>query len=408
MIWIAIAWRNLTRQGRRTLVTASAMSVSVALCMASICLIDGMYDNMFDLMVNQQLGHIQVHHVDYPAKRSMYDTIAHADEVLQTIDAMPGVQGVTPRLMGFGLLGGATRSAGARLVGIDPVRESAVTPIAERIKAGTYLDAAESGGILLGRKLAEELELGVGDEVIAVTQAADGSTGNVLYTVKGLFHTGDIGMDKGGAYLLLSDLQELMVLPDQVHQLTLTSTDREALDTLAAAISAAEPDLLVRTWSQVSPSTAQMMSMQTATAGMLLGIVFLVASFGVVNTMLVSVFERTTEFGVMRALGVAPRQLVTMVVVEAILLGAIAAVGGVTVGLGLDAYLVITGLDFSASIGEGFEVNGVMMDPVLRGAFNIEPVLSTVLILIAVSGLAAVWPAARAAMIRPVDAIRAD
>jgi ABC-type antimicrobial peptide transport system permease subunit len=150
------------------------------------------------------------------------------------------------------------------------------------------------------------------------------------------------------------------------------------------------------------------MGMQSASSVIILGIVFLVASFGIINTMLVSVFERTTELGVMRALGVSPRQLVGMVVAEAVLLGLLSALGGLALGGALDAYLVLHGLDFSASLKDGFDFQGVSLDPIMYGAVNWEPIVGTIVTLITVSALAAVWPAARAAWIRPVDAIRAD
>lgn len=406
--WFAIAWRNLSRQGRRSLITASAMAVSVALCMCSICVNEGTYGQMFEVMVEQQLGHVLVSHPDYLAERSMYDTIPDAAAAVARVEATPGVAASTPRLKGYGLLGGPERSAGVQLVGIDPEREARVTPLEERVKQGTWLVPGEHGTVLLGDKLAAELGVGVGDEVVAVTQAADGSLGNALYRVTGVFRSGDAQMDRSGAYLHLADLQELLALPDQVHGITILASNPEVLGPTVEALRAGAPDQQVLPWQEVSPQTAQLLSMQDAAAVMILGIVFLVASFGVVNTMLVSVFERTREFGVMRALGVGPAQLVTMVILEAVLLACLAAVLGLVLGGSGVAYLTLHGIDFSASIPDGFDMNGVVIDPVLRGRFRLQPVVMNVTTLIVVSALAAVWPATRAAWIKPIDAIRAD
>lgn len=408
MIWLQIAWRNLRRQGRRTLITSIAMAVAVGLCMASICLTDGMYLNIFEVLVEQQIGHIQVTHPDYPGKMSMYDTIDDADSVLADIEATDGVQAAAPRLAGFGLLGGLERSKGARIVGIDPEREARVTPVAERMKQGTYLKPGEHGTIVLGIKLAEDLGVGLGDEVVAVTQASDGSLGNTLYTVSGLYKSGDSQMDRAGGYVHLADLQDLLVMPEKVHLITVLAEDADDLHPVADAIEAGDPGWLVRTWQEVSPPTEQMMSMQKASSKIILVIVFLVASFGVINTMLVSVFERTTELGVMRALGVSPRNLVAMVVLEAILLGCLSAIGGLGLGGALDAYLVLHGLDFSASLKDGFDFQGVTLEPVMYGAVFVEPIITTIVVLVVVSAGAAVWPAWRAASIQPVDAIRAE
>lgn len=406
MIWLSIAWRNLWRQGRRSLITSSAMAVSVGLCMATICLNDGTYQQLFQLMVVQQLGHIQVHDPDYPGTRSLYETVEDADAVLAEIEGHDEVVAAAPKLNGFGLVGGADVSKGAQFIGIDPDRERNVTPIHDRVVDGEWLSGEAEGSILLGHRLAEELEVGVGDEVVVVTQATDGSLGNLLYTVKGTFRTGNNQMDKGGAYLHLADFQSLWVLPDQVHEITLITTDADNLTPVAEVLREAHPDLLVRPWQDVSPETASLMSVQDGAAFFMVGLVFLVASFGVVNTMLVSVFERTREFGVMRALGVGPLQLVQMVIIESVLLASMAAVGGLVLGGGLDAYLIFNGFDLSASLPDGLEFNGVVMEPVIRGAFRPAPVVFTLLTLIVVSALAAIWPAFRAATIQPVDAIR--
>ncbi|MCO4746917.1 MAG: ABC transporter permease [Proteobacteria bacterium] len=408
MIWFQIAWRNLRRQFRRSLITASAMAVSVGLCMSTICLTDGMYERLFEIMVEQQIGHVQVHHPDYPGKRSMYDGIDDADTVLAGLEQTPGVRAVAGRLNGFGLLGGPERSSGAQLIGIDPEREAKVSQVWDRMEEGTYLQPGTSGTVILGMKLAEDLGVGLEDEVVAVTQAADGSMGNALYKVVGIFKSGDAAMDRAGAYVSMADLQELLVLEGTVHQLTVLADDADNLPPLAETLGEANPTLLVRTWMDVSPQTHQLMGMQSASSFIILGIVFLVASFGIINTMLVSVFERTTELGVMRALGVSRPQLVGMVVAEAVLLGMLSAVGGLLLGGALDAYLVFHGLDFSESLKDGFDFQGVSLDPVMYGTVNWEPIALTIVTLISVSALASVWPAARAAWIRPVDAIRAD
>jgi ABC-type lipoprotein release transport system permease subunit len=241
-----------------------------------------------------------------------------------------------------------------------------------------------------------------------MTQASDGSIGNALYTVRGTFETGSVGMDRGGAYMLLTDLQELLVLKDSVHELTIVLDNGDAMDDYVADLSQQHPTLLVRSWEEVSPQTATMLASQDAIAFITLFLVFFIAAFGVVNTMLVSVFERTRELGVMRAMGVSPRQLVGVVVLESLWLGTISGVAGVLLGLGLDLYLVQVGLDFSASIPDGFDFNGVRLEPVLRGVIRPTPILLTVFFLVAVSVLAALWPALRAALIRPIDAIRQD
>lgn len=406
---VAIAWRNLWRHKRRSLITATAMAVAVAMCMALIAFTDGMYGKMFEIMVGQQLGHVQVHHPDYPAGKKLLDTVPEAQATLAAIEGVDGTLGATGRLNGFALLGGSKMSTGAQLQGVEPARELPLTHIDQRITEGRFLADAAAREIVLGTGLADELDVGLGDEIVGFTQAADGSLGNELYTVVGLSSTGNAAMDKGGAWLHLADLQDLLVLPDQVHGITVLSTDPDALEPLTDRLDAVVPDTVeVETWREASPQTAELMGMQSFASLMMLGIVFAVASFGVLNTMMMSVFERTRELGVLKAIGLKPRQMVTMVLVESVFLAALAGGIGLAFGAVLDLLVVFVGFDMSAGSPDGFEMMGVRLDPIIYGEVTPFSLFAPITALVLVSIGASVWPAWRAARLQPVEAIRTE
>ncbi len=405
---IAIAWRNLWRHKRRSLITATAMAVAVALCMSLIAFTDGMYNKMAEIMVDQQLGHVQVHHPDYPGTRQLLDTVPGADQVLAIIDGSDTVIGATGRLNGMALLGSDKTSTGVLLQGIDPARELPLTHVDERVIDGRYLADDAGKEMVIGAGLAEELEVGVGDEVVAFTQSSDGSLGNDLYTVVGLSSTGNAAMDKGGAWLHLKDLQELLVLPDQIHGIMVLTNEPDDLKGFAGALRDKLPeDVQVQTWREASPQTAEMMGMQSFASLLMLGIVFAVASFGVLNTMMMSVFERTRELGVLRAIGLRPAQMVSMVLWESAFLSVLAGSIGLAIGGVLDVLVVTVGFDMSAG-GEGFEVMGVRFDPIIYGDVTPFSVYAPISALILVSIGSSLWPAWRAARLRPVEAIRAE
>jgi ABC-type lipoprotein release transport system permease subunit len=406
---IAIAWRNLWRHKRRSLITATAMAVAVAMCMSLIAFTDGMYRKMEEIMVDQQLGHVQVHHPDYPGSRQLLDTVPNAAATLHTIVATEGAVGATGRLNGFALLGSDKTSTGAALQGVDPARELPLTHVDQRIVEGRYLAEAPAHEIVMGSGLADELELGVGDEVVAFTQASDGSLGNELYTVVGLSSTGNAAMDKGGAWLHLADLQELLVLPDQLHGIMVLADDPDDLDAFTATLRAELPeDVAVQTWREASPQTAEMMGMQSFASLFMLGIVFAVASFGVLNTMMMSVFERTRELGVLKAIGLRPTQMISMVLWESAFLALLAGSIGLVVGGVLDLIVVYVGFDMSAGNAEGFEMMGVRFDPIIYGDVTPFSVWAPISALVLVSIGASVWPAWRAARLQPVEAIRTE
>ncbi|MBT3218551.1 MAG: ABC transporter permease [Proteobacteria bacterium] len=408
-LW-SVAWRNLWRQKRRSLITAVAIAVGVALCMTMIAFSDGMYDEMFEVMVEQKLGHVQVHHPDYPTKHIFYDTLADRANLLETLDEMPGTVAASPNLSSFGLLGGDTISKGGKLVGISPARDSQVSPLQGRIINGEYLSAKPAKEILLGHKIAQDLEVNLGGEVLAVTQCADGSVGNDLFKVVGIYKTGDVLMDDSGGYIHLTDAEDLFGLIDQAHSITLVTSHSDQVEAYAGEVKSAisNDNVEVQAWWEASPQTAELMSMRDATTFFMLAIVFGVAAFGVINTMMMSVFERTREMGVLRALGLRPGKLVWLVILESFFLAAVAATIGLVLGGLLDWYLVVHGLDFTSSTPDGFSFEGVMLDPVMKGSVRAWPIIATVISVFFVSILASLWPAWRAAHLQPVEAIRTE
>ena len=414
---ISVAWRNLWRHRRRSLITAGAMAIGIAMCMASLCFQDGMFNQIFDVMVEQRLGHIQLHHPNYPGTRVMHDTIPDASQVLDTLDGQPTTQTASPRLNGFGLIGGEQKSAGALLVGVFPDRTATAGRLDDRILEGRYLANEAAGEVVLGHKLFADLELKdkaapfTGDyEVVVVTQAADGSLGNAIYTVVGTYKTGDDQMDRAGGYLHLTDLQDLLVLPDQIHQVTLLTHNPNTIASSTAALrQVIQSDALeVQAWWEADPQTANLMNLRDTSMFIVLGIVLGAAAFGVLNTMMMSVFERTRELGVLRALGIRAGRMIGLVVLESTFLAGVSCVLGLILGGALDYYLVTVGYDMSAASPDGFSFNGVMLDPVVYGAVYPSSIAVVVSAVFIISILASLWPAWRAASLRPVEAIRTE
>lgn len=405
----AIAWRNVLRHRRRSILTAMAMAISVVVVSAIMVLTEGMYGMMREIIIDENLGHLQVHHPDYPGRRQMFDALDRVDETVADLEGVDGVVNVAPRLFGQALLGAGKRTEGAQLLGIDPVREARMRDLSDRIVAGAWLADAPSQGLVLGDDLAKRLKVEVGAELVAVTQAADGSLGNDLYTVVGVVDTGVPALDRGAAFIHRETLGELLALQDKAHELVVLADSREParLAEVQPRVEAALASqlALVRTWSEVDPTSTQLFAMQSVSNGILLFLFFGVSAVGVVNTLLMSVLERTKELGVMRALGMRPGEIIQLVMAEALILATLAiAIGLVGAGL-LNAYLVVVGLDLSVQ-GEGFAMANMTFDPIIKGKLEADAIWQPVVGVFLFSVFAAIWPATRASRLRPVDALR--
>jgi len=405
---LRLAWRNVWRQTRRSLLTASAMGFGVALCMFYLCLADGMFTMMFDVVVGKQIGHAQVHAPAFPKTRALYETVDDAANIEAKLQAHKDVKLTVGRVYGYGLLGVKDEAKGAQLMGILPSAETAFRGLGDKVIEGTYLDNKPNMSILLGHKLAKEMKAKVGDEVVVVTSAADGSMGNELFKVVGLVKTGATAIDKGGALIHRADAQDLFALGDGVHELAVVGHNQDGIDAAVAATRTILDDkvkakkLLVRSWGEVNPQMFEMLSMQDALVGIAAFLIFIVAALGILNTMLMNVFERTKELGVMIAVGLRPWQVMLLVLVETGILAVVAvALGLVFGGLG-DWYLVTQGIDWGVALDFG----GVSLDPVIKGVVRPSSIVSIVFLVFVISMMAALWPAWRASRVQPVVAMR--
>ncbi len=352
--------------------------------------------------------------MDYLPDRSVYDTIG-GDEALEldpfrAITRKHGFEVVTPRVYGFALLSTGDRSVGGELLGIDPVQELRLSTLLKGLVEGRSLGPVAARELLLSSGLATELQASVGSEIAAVTQAADGSMGNELYQVVGIIRTGLALLDRSLAVLHVSDLQDLLALTStQFHELALKSDDPLAAPALASSLNRDESlpeDSEARDWGQLAPQLRDYLAIFDSFYGFIIGFVALFAALGVLNTMMMAVFERTREVGVVTALGMLPSRMVTILLIEAVFLTLIGLVVGFVLSAAVMQPLETHGLDLSRWTGELSMLN-TRMDPVLHFKWVWEDVLWSALSLLLANLLAALIPALRATRMDPVEALAA-
>jgi ABC-type lipoprotein release transport system permease subunit len=402
MAFLRLAWRNAWRNKRRTGILVTAVAVGIAGTLLTMALNFGMVFQMVELAIESDLGHVQVHATGWDANPELALLLADGGaRALGTLEADPRVRAVARRVRGEGLLASPRASAGVRVLGIETDRESKITRIASSVTEGSYLDTKRRR-VLIGAELARRLEVDVGDKVVLSAQDLEGELAGEALRVVGLFEAAAQGLERGTVYIPLSEAQGLLGLGSAVSEVVAVARDRDDVDDLRDRIASALPDREVRSWSQLQPLLLYIVDIFDQSALLVYAAVFIAMAFGIANVLLMTVYERTREIGVMRAIGLSRRRLVANIVAEAVVVTAVGLLAGFGLA-GLGTLAMGDGVDLSA-FADGLRFVGVgsRIQPVLRSQDFTGPTL----VALVTAVVASAWPAWRAARLKPAEAVR--
>jgi putative ABC transport system permease protein len=402
-----MAFRNMFRQKRRSLLTALTMFGGFILGALAIGFTDGTFNGIVNAFTRSRLGHIQIHARDYLARPSLNKTIGDLDGLGRIIDRTPNAEAWAPRVYSAGLVSVGERSDAARIVGVDPALETRATGFDHKIDSGLNFSGTDAREIILGAGLARSLRATLGDDVVVVTQGADGSLANDKYRLVGLAESGDLASDRRTLYLPLGAAQDLLVLPGRVHEVVVIARSLGKVLKLDAALGAALADrgLDVQPWQVFAKPFYNAMQAKLKGNQVVLLVLFIVVAIGVLNTALMSVLERRREYGVLRALGTRPRRIFALILVEIQLL----ALSSVLLGLG-----VSLPVNYILSRHE-FPITGLFSKPVTFGGMqytnftsevNLRSFLIPTLTVLVSALLVSLLPAVKAARADPARSLR--
>lgn len=402
---LRLAWRNVWRNRRRSLIAIAALSLGTAALVFTHSFAETTYGTMIDLATRGLLGHLQVHGRGYQAAPDVFTVVKAPAQVHAAVArTLPDAVALS-RTTGFGLAAAGDRSAGVVIIGLDPTLEARHSEVLQ-LAHGRTLGPAAAREVVVGEKVARRLRVQPGDELLLLSQAADGSLANDLYTVVGLSAGGGT-VESGGAavFLHLADAQSFFALGEAVHQVVVNlprgAAPRAAAARLRAALDPATLEALA--WSEMMPEVEQSIEADRQGTYAMDVIVFLVVVLGMVNAMTMATYERLHELGVLSALGTRPGQVLAMIVLEAGLLGLVGLVVGVLLALG--GMAVMPPIDLGAMWGES-DFGGMALPRLLQVELAPLALLMsavTVGLTCLVGGLS---PALRAARLQPVDAMR--
>jgi ABC-type lipoprotein release transport system permease subunit len=386
-------------------ITVSAITIGIAALTFLWGFIDGMNREMVENTTRYFAGDVQVHLRGYHDDPTLDLAIANAAPVIETVRADPAVTAASVRMEGRALASRGDKSRGVMIVGVDPAEEAKVTDLFRAVVDGSPLDASATKGVLIGVKLAESLGLKPGDELILVGQAYDGSVASSRIPVRGVFETRIDELDGYVAVMPLEAVREFLAAPGGATAIVLRLNDRGALGAAQARLSSRLGERYeVVGWPTLLPMVVAAVRYHEVTGFVVLTIFFVVVAAGVANPVLMAVLERTREFGIMLAVGTSRARLLRLVLYEAMLLGLFGLLAGNALGLAVTAYFQGSGIDFSAFEAGLRTMPGLsnVVYPVVR--MDRSVMISTVVFVTAC--LVALYPAAKAALLEPVAAIR--
>jgi ABC-type lipoprotein release transport system permease subunit len=396
-----MAWRNIWRNVRRTLITLSAMSLGVAGIVFIHSYNEAAFDQMVATITEGLVGSVQVHGRGYQDDPEIQNVVQNPIAVEARLEgAVPGAT-AERRVTGYALAGVKDSSSAALVLGLEPEHADSVITVLE----GRPFTAGATHEVILGKSLAKQLDATIGSELVLVGQAADGSMANDRYTVVALADAGSDEMNNSALVMPLAEAQDFFGLGQGVHQILVRLPARDDLDGALASLEGALDlkTLEALSWSQILPEIKQMMTQKKQNLHLADFIVFLIVALGVLNTMMMSTFERTREFGVLASVGTRPGRILGLVLTESLFQSLIGLVAGIAIA---GAILYGMGTTNLASMTGGGDMMGMRMPtavPMRIHAVGVESAAITVLI---TAFLGSVWPALRAARLRPVDAVR--
>jgi len=401
-LWI-IAYRDLLRNRRRSFFTGLAVALGLALLIVLNGYIAGVMEGSLQNSIRLQTGHLQLRTPTYTEEKvslQWKDLLDKPDETAAHARTLPAVQTAAPVLWATGIINTADGSSGVRVYGIDTT-SALYTPIQSGMVAGTFLSADDRNGILLGRHLADSLGLGVDQKVSLTVVNADGAPEEGIFTIRGLFNTGIPSYDDSALFMPLSKAQAFTRTGGRASAIMMLLHQQDDADSVGAAL--ASPTIKALTWRDLNAVFIQMMETGMGFYVILDGIVILIVAVIIANTLLMAVFERIREMGILAALGMKRGQIRAMFLLEATILGLAGIVVGIGIGCAGVAYLATAGIPIGdiGAAANGIAISTVLYARFVPGTFAALSIWTLVIIL-----LASLYPAWFAARLEPVDALR--
>lgn len=403
---LTLAWRNIWRHPRRSLLTIAAMVFANVLLVFMLGLQLGQYRMMIDNSLSIFTGQMQVQDVNYLDEPQMYRTVPDADRLAEQIRHDTNLDAVSVRAYGFALVSSEKRTIGVQVTGIDPEHESLVSTIPGLVKEGRFLSSASANEAIVGSTLARNLKVDIGDEVTLLGSGRDGSIAATIVPVVGIFHSGSHELDRQMMEIPIDNFRHVFAMENHAHSI-IVDGDRDKAGIYSRAIEKLINDkgkLVLHDWETLMPGLRQAIEADFFSAWMMYALLIILVAFSMMNTMLMSVLERTHEFGILLALGVRHSRLSRIILAESMFLSLAGMVIGIIAGTLLTLYFHHNGFTYPGmeEMGERFNIPSTLIPEV-----SLRTVIPGPLVVMIASIIASIYPMLHLRKLRPIEALQA-
>lgn len=404
-LFLRIAWRNVWRQRRRTILIAVGMGVTMSMLVLYDGLIAGFEQAIYGNAIQLLGGNIQVHADGYSEESGSKPLLPmeNPDAVVQAAEGHPDVVVASKRIVTGGLVTNREGAFAISIIGVEPDKEGKITPVAENISSGRYLLPDDGDVIVIGQGLATAMEIEVGDRITLVGNSTHEQTRQRTMTVIGIFDVGVPSVEKATIYVSLAEAQNLFGLDGQVTEVVVSLKQIGLEPGVMAAINASAPGYEVMSWETSIPDLKKTMDMKTGVMSYLGVFMLGIAAIGILNLLMMAVFERTREIGVIGALGLKPYQITLLFLLEGVLIGVAGAVFGAVLGSVINGILGVNGLNYG-QFADLTEYTALINGSIYPQLVPLK-VLQHAITVAVIAALAAVYPALEASRREPAEAL---
>lgn len=405
MLTLKLAWRNIWRNKRRTLITMTSIIVAVLLSAVMRSMQEGQYNDMIESTVGTFTGYIQVHAKGYWDEKTLNNSFQVTDSLLKTLDSPEDVTAVVPRIESFALGAGKEQSRPVMIMGVDIEAEQHLSEPKRRLQIGSYFESNDEQAVLVGREVLQRLNMQVGDSLVLLGQGFRGMSATGLYPIKGTLSFPSPEMNKNLVMMPLQTAQEFLAANGRLTTTAFMVENPEQIrPTIKQLKSKLSDQYEVMSWREMTPSLVQSIEADRGSGYIILGVLYMVVGFGILGTVLMMITERTYEFGIMLSVGTPRGKLASILAIEILFIAMLGSAIGILISLPIAWYFYLNPIQLTGDMAAVTESYG--LQPIIP--FSVDPsiFLSQALVIFIITLCFSLIPVLKASNLNPVKAMR--